>query len=184
MDSVINGKKPEVDLAFGMIQRDSMERVERSKEAMRNSAIDKPSGDGEVYGVSLTPKTWAISLSVFSDTNFEVQRGVKVSPGSSRIHEMIKNWEDDKSGEWAFPAYPTSFIVAANTTIEFKGETRAIEELWRASGESVGYGPWSVSCSAAAEQTRVDSTPTGCNIKFGAPQIIAWVNQITPSLPR
>lgn len=56
MDWVINGKKPAVDFTFGMIQMDSMARIESSKESMRNSAIDDPSSDGEVYGVGLIPK--------------------------------------------------------------------------------------------------------------------------------
>ncbi|KAF5565904.1 hypothetical protein FNAPI_1453 [Fusarium napiforme] len=227
MDWVINGKKVEVDLAFGVVQVDSMARIENSKEAMRNSAIDDPSGDGEVYGVSLMPKAWAtackakaeewlgndlgqlngsdeiawskvtlsysasdlqtqgggtasyglwilgdanlpeelrqematcdVSISfsalvvnisrpwlhseLFSDTDFEVQRGVKVSPGPSRIHAMLEAQEEERSGEWAFPAYPVSFIIAADTTIEFKGQTKAVEEVWRAGSGVVGYGP-------------------------------------------
>ncbi|KAG5744874.1 hypothetical protein H9Q70_012433 [Fusarium xylarioides] len=270
MDWVDTGKKYDVEFALGMFQLDSMERVESSKESMRNSAMDDPSGDGEVYGVSLAPKTWATSCKVkaeewsnkdlgqlngsdeaawsrvtlsysasdihtvesgtagfgfwslggaelhedlhremascdvsisfsalivdihrpwlhselFSDTDLEVQRGVKVSPGPSRIHEMMKDREDEKSSEWAFPAYPTSFVIAADTMVEFKGEAKAIEEFWRAGGEVVGYGPWSVSGSAAAEQARFESTSTGCKISFGVPQIIGWANQTVPSMPR
>ncbi|KAF4495890.1 hypothetical protein FAGAP_7967 [Fusarium agapanthi] len=271
MDWVDGGKKYAVEFAFGMFQMDSMERVEISKEAMMKSAIDDPSGDGEVYGVSLAPKTWATSCRVkaeewrqqndlgqrnssdasiwsrttlsysasdiqthgsgtngfglwtlggtdlheelrremascdisisfsalvvnihrpwlhselFSDIDLDIQRDFKVSPGPSRIHDMIEDREDEKSGEWAFPAYPTSFIIAADTIIEFKGEAKAIEEFSEAGGEVVGYGPWSVSGSAAAEQTRVETTSTGCKISFGAPQIIGWLNQTVPPLPR
>ncbi|KAL9564607.1 hypothetical protein ACKAV7_011059 [Fusarium commune] len=243
MDWVINGKKPAVDFTFGMIQMDSMARIESSKESMRNSAIDDPSSDGEVYGVGLTPKLglhplngsdgtawsritlscsasdiqthesgtigfglWTLAgadlheelrremascnvrisfsalvvnidrpwlhIELFSDTDFEAQRGVKVSPGPSRLHEVIKNQEDDKSGEWAFPAYPTCFIIAADTTIQFTSKPKALEEFWKGGGEMVGYGPWSVSGSAVAEQIRLESTPTGYKISFGAPQII------------
>ncbi|KAF5618101.1 uncharacterized protein FTJAE_12407 [Fusarium tjaetaba] len=227
MDWVINGKKNEVDMIFGVVQVDSMARIENSKEAMRNSAIDDPSGDGEVYGVSLTPKTWATACKVraeewrgndlrqlkgsdeiawskvtlsystsdlqtqgsgpasyglwtlgddglpeelrqemascdvgisfsalvvnisrpwlhsdlFSDTDLDAQRGVKVSPGPSRIHEMLEAQEEERSNDWAFPAYPTSFVIAADTTIEFKGRVKAIEEFWKAGSEVVGYGP-------------------------------------------
>ncbi|KAH7259039.1 uncharacterized protein BKA55DRAFT_591838 [Fusarium redolens] len=271
MDWVVNGKKYAVDFNFGMIQMDSMERIESSKEAMRNSAIDTASGSGEVYGVSLTPKTWATSCKVkaeewhkqndrgqlngddrtvwsritvsysasdiqtheseplgyglwtvggaqlheklrremaacdvsisfsalvvninrpwlhgelFSDTDLEVQRGAKVSPGPSRLQEIIQAQKDGESDEWSFPTYPTFFIIAADTMVEFKGETKAIEEFWRPSGVTVGYGPWSVSSSAAAEQIRIDSTSTGCRVSFGTPQIIGWVSQIVPPLPR
>ncbi|KAF5987232.1 hypothetical protein FCOIX_1087 [Fusarium coicis] len=228
MDWVINGKKIEVDMIFGMVQVDSMARIENSKEAMRSSAIDDPSGDGEqVYGVSLTPKAWAtackakaaewrgndlgqlngsneiawskvtlsystsdiqtygggtasyglwtsgdanlpeelrqemescdvgISFSalvvnidrpwlhseLFSNTDLDAQRGVKVSPGPSRIHEMLKGQGEERSSEWAFPAYPASFIIAADITIEFKGRVKAIEEFWKAGSEVFGYGP-------------------------------------------
>ncbi|KAF5722378.1 hypothetical protein FMUND_2890 [Fusarium mundagurra] len=225
MDWVDKGKKYAVEFAFGVFQDDSMGRVESSKEAMRNSAIDDPSGDGKVYGVSLTPKTWATTCKVkaeewrkqnvpgqlngsdgaawsritlsysasdiqpresgttgfglwtlggadlheeirrkiascdvtilfsvlvvnisrpwlhselFSDTELEAQRGLRVSPGRSRIHEMIENQEDEKNTEWVFPAFPTSFVIAADTTIEFKGETKAIEEFWKAGSEVAG----------------------------------------------
>lgn len=30
----------------------------------------------------------------------------------------------------------------------------------------------------------MQSTATGCRLKFGAPQIIGWVSQIIPALPR
>ncbi|KAF5252805.1 hypothetical protein FANTH_2129 [Fusarium anthophilum] len=271
MDWVDGGKKYAVEFAFGLFQMDPMERVERSKEAMRNSAVDDPSGDGGVYGVSLTPNDWATSCRVkaeewrqqndigqvngsdettwsritlsystsdiqtqgsgttgfglwtlggtdlheglrremasctvsisfsalvvnihrpwlhselFRDTDLDIQRGLKVSPGPSRIQDVIEDREDEKTGEWIFPAYPTSFIIAADTAVEFRGESKAIETFWKASGEVVGYGPWSVSESAAAEQSRVESTSTGCRISFGAPQIIGWLNQTVPPLPR
>jgi hypothetical protein len=31
---------------------------------------------------------------------------------------------------------------------------------------------------------QLHSTATGCKISFGAPQVIAWVSQILPPLPR
>lgn len=30
----------------------------------------------------------------------------------------------------------------------------------------------------------MQATATGCRLTFGAPQIIGWVNQILPALPR
>ncbi len=30
----------------------------------------------------------------------------------------------------------------------------------------------------------MQSTATGCKLSFGAPQIIGWVSQILPALPR
>ncbi|KAF4333922.1 hypothetical protein FBEOM_12254 [Fusarium beomiforme] len=118
---------------------------------------------------------------LFSDTKLEVD-GFKISPGPVRIHEMIKNGEVEESHQPSqFPAYPTSFIIAANTAIEFTGETKAIEEFWRSGGEKLGYGPWSVK---SGESLAVDSTVTGCKISFGTLQVIGWISQIIPALPR
>ncbi|KAL1610520.1 hypothetical protein SLS60_002189 [Paraconiothyrium brasiliense] len=130
---------------------------------------------------------------LFSDIDIEVAAGVNLSPGPLQLHQMIKEQKPDVIAMWSqFPAYPTSFIVAADTTIEFRGVTKHIEEHFdshsNSGGASVGYGPWSVSSSfheSATEQSmQVHSTSTGCKISFGAPQVIAWVSQILPPLPR
>ena len=130
---------------------------------------------------------------LFSDGELEGADGVQLSPGPLRLHKMLQEQNLEAIDEWSqFPAYPTSFIVAADTTIEFRGVTKHIEEHFdshsNAGGVSLGYGPWSVSSSfheSATEQSmQVHSTATGCKISFGAPQIIAWVSQILPPLPR
>ncbi|KAF5678616.1 hypothetical protein FHETE_1168 [Fusarium heterosporum] len=130
---------------------------------------------------------------LFTDVDLEVAEGVKISPGAVLLHDMLQSQSTQAIDEWSqFPAYPTSFIVAADTTIEFTGATKSIEEHFdthsNSGGASVGYGPWSVSSSfheSATEQSmQVQSTATGCKISFGAPQIIGWVSQIVPPLPR
>lgn len=130
---------------------------------------------------------------LFSDMDLEVADNVKLSPGPLKLHQMIKDQKVEDIALWSqFPAYPTSFIVAADTTIEFRGSTKHIEEHFdshsNSGGASVGYGPWSVTSSfhesASAQSMQVHSTATGCKISFGAPQVIAWVSQILPSLPR
>lgn len=130
---------------------------------------------------------------LFSDVDIDVADGVKLSPGPLRLHQMIKDQKVEEIAMWGqFPAYPTSFIVATDTTIEFSGTTRHIEEYFdshrNSGGASVGYGPWSVSRNSHESDTeqsvQVHSTATGCKISFGAPQVIAWVSQILPPLPR
>ncbi|KAF5625200.1 hypothetical protein F25303_11408 [Fusarium sp. NRRL 25303] len=130
---------------------------------------------------------------LFSDVDIEVAKGVKLSPGPILLQKMIKEQNAADIATWSqFPAYPTSFIVAADTTIEFTGATKHIEEHFdshsNSGGASVGYGPWSVSStfheSASEQSMQVHSTSTGCKISFGAPQIIGWVSQIVPALPR
>ena len=130
---------------------------------------------------------------LFSDIDLELPEGVKLSPGPLGLKKLIKEQKiDDIVGYSQFPAYPTSFIVAADTTIEFSGSTQHIEEHFSSHSNSgnlsVGYGPWSVNSSfheAASQQSvQMHSTATGCKITFGAPQVIAWVSQILPALPR
>lgn len=130
---------------------------------------------------------------LFSDVDIEVAKGVKLSPGPILLQKMIKEQNAADIATWSqFPAYPTSFIVAADTIIEFTGATKHIEEHFdshsNSGGASVGYGPWSVSStfheSASEQSMQVHSTSTGCKISFGAPQIIGWVSQIVPALPR
>jgi hypothetical protein len=35
-----------------------------------------------------------------------------------------------------------------------------------------------------SQSFQMETTATGCKITFAAPQIIAWVSQILPALPR
>ncbi|KAF5715826.1 hypothetical protein FGLOB1_2863 [Fusarium globosum] len=89
-------------------------------------------------------------VELFSDVDIEVAKGVKLSPGPILLQKMIEEQNAANIAIWSqFPAYPTSFIVAADTTIKFKGATKHIEEHFdsysNSGGASVGYGPWSVS---------------------------------------
>ena len=78
------------------------------------------------------------------------------------------------------------------TTKQFHGSTNHIEQYFHEHANkgslSVGYGPFYVSSSfsekASSKSFQMQSTATGCRLSFGAPQIIAWVSQILPALPR
>ncbi|KAG4260904.1 hypothetical protein FPRO03_02727 [Fusarium proliferatum] len=87
---------------------------------------------------------------LLDDVDIEVAKGVNLSPGPILLQKMIKEQNAADIALWSqFPAYPTSFIVAADTTIKFTGATKHIEEHFdsysNSGGASVGYGPWSVS---------------------------------------
>ncbi|VTT81678.1 unnamed protein product [Fusarium fujikuroi] len=87
---------------------------------------------------------------LFSDVDIEVAKGVKLSPGPILFQKMIKEQNAADIAIWSqFPAYPTSFTVAADTTNKFTGATKHIEEHFdsysNSGGASVGYGPWPVS---------------------------------------
>jgi hypothetical protein len=130
---------------------------------------------------------------LFSDIDLELADGVKLSPGPLALQKMIDAQKVDDIAMYSqFPAYPTSFIVAADTTIEFTGSTKHIEQQFdshsNSGSVSVGYGPFSVSGSfhesASSQSMQVQSTATGCKLSFGAPQVIGWISQILPTLPR
>ncbi|EHK97228.1 hypothetical protein M7I_7039 [Glarea lozoyensis 74030] len=116
---------------------------------------------------------------LFSDIGLELADGVKSSPGPLALQKMIDG-------------QATGDLAMYNTTIEFTGSTKHIEQQFdshsNSGGVSVGYGPWSVSSSfheaASSQRMQVHSTATGCKLCFGAPQVVGWVSQILPSLPR
>jgi hypothetical protein len=54
---------------------------------------------------------------------------------------------------------------------------------------AVGYGPFfagkgSYSQSKSEQGSSCESTASGCRITIKAPQIIGWVSQLLPALPR
>ena len=130
---------------------------------------------------------------LFSDVDIEVAANVQLSPGPLQLQTMIRTQDVDKINAYSqFPAYLTSVIVAADTTAEFSGSTQHIEQHFdshsNAGDLSVGYGPWSVQGGfyedKSSASVQVHKSATGCKLSFGAPQIIAWVSEILPALPR
>lgn len=132
---------------------------------------------------------------LFSDNELDTASGIKLSPGPENIQKWMakpKESISDLAKYNMFPAFPTSFIIAANTTIEFHGNTQHIEQHMSSQSNSgsvsVGYGPWSVNSSfhqsSSHQSFSMQATSTGCKLSFNAPQIIGWVSQILPALPR
>ncbi|KAK0647152.1 hypothetical protein B0T16DRAFT_172948 [Cercophora newfieldiana] len=139
---------------------------------------------------------------LFADTQLDVARGFLLSPGAQELQRLIHaQGTETTDGKRAlkslaqyneFPAYPSSLLIAADTEISFSGNTTHVENHFRSQsnsgGVSVGWGPWAVSSnfhhSSASQSFRFASTSTGCKLSFGAPQIIGWVNEILPALPR
>ena len=130
---------------------------------------------------------------LFQDIDLGVAEGVNISPGPLALKRLIESQDIKTINQYdQFPAYPTSFIIAANTTIEFSGSTKHIEEHFGSHSNSgtasVGWGSWSASGSfheaASSSDVQMHTTATGCKLTFGSPQVIAWVSQILPALPR
>ncbi|KAF5603989.1 hypothetical protein FPCIR_1050 [Fusarium pseudocircinatum] len=131
-----------------------------------------------------------LQAEIFDDADLDIAADVLLSPGASRLKTAIATQETKLNPE--FPAYPTSFILAADTSIDFTGSTRHIQEYFNSkttsSDTSVGWGPFSTHVSShhssSHSHVQCHTTATGCKLSFGAPQIIAWVSEILPELPR
>ncbi|KAF9642588.1 hypothetical protein BDM02DRAFT_3235284 [Thelephora ganbajun] len=187
MDWVTTGKKEEVEYYFAVVDNDSaMSRVEASKKAMRNAIVSDPDGTVEYSKVILTPSNC-------------------ISPGPNVLSKLMdpgKEYvadEDEKLSREQllqryemFPMYPTSFILAANVVLEITGETSDIQSHFATSttsaGSYIGYSPFSIGGSYSNTSTSASSTceatANGCKITIKSPQIIGWVSQIVPALPR
>ena len=120
------------------------------------------------------------------------QTSFLLSPGEEKLLERVR---DDKAPEpdWQqFSSYPTAFVVAANVELSFSGNTSTLQSTLEASSTeanlSVGWGPFSVSTShkqsSSKAKTRMESMATGMKISLQAPQIIGWVQNLLPKLPR
>lgn len=68
---------------------------------------------------------------------------------------------DKKSDYGKFPAYPTSFIVASDTVLEFKStESNSVEMMKSLSTDSsvkASFGPWGVSGGASLKTDSSES---------------------------
>lgn len=135
---------------------------------------------------------------LFTDFDLDVAAEVKLSPGPELLQQYIKDQAANKQsvamlGQYSeFPSYPTSFVVAADTAVEFSGSTQHIQKHFdsqsNSGGISVGYGPWSVNSSfhqsSSNQSCHMEQTATGVKLLFSAPQVIAWISRILPALPR
>ena len=130
---------------------------------------------------------------LFADPELNTGNDVALSPGEGLLQEYI-NKKDAASLEkyGYFPSYPTSFIVASNVELEFRGDTTHLEEAVESSSFDanlkVGYGPFSLGASHKQERgsakTKMETTASGTRISLEAPAIIGWVSTLLPELPR
>ncbi|KAF8600740.1 hypothetical protein BDV93DRAFT_425680, partial [Ceratobasidium sp. AG-I] len=133
---------------------------------------------------------------IFVDDQLTTMEGVTISPGYSRLRDIIEGKGENLSSELskyaAFPFYPVAFLVACGVVLEITGSTANLETYMNTSNTSfsasVSYGPFSVSPSGAYsssdDRSTCQKTDYGCRIEIKAPQIIAWISQLTPELPR
>jgi len=113
-----------------------------------------------------------------------------VDPEIAKLDQLSREQELAKYD--LFPMYPTAFLLAANVVLEIDGDTSDIQTHFHTSttsgSASVGWGPFSVSSSFSHTDTQADSTceatTTGCKITIRSPQIIGWVSEMVPAMPR
>ncbi|KIJ45007.1 hypothetical protein M422DRAFT_251655 [Sphaerobolus stellatus SS14] len=122
--------------------------------------------------------------------------GIKISPGFTRLRELMESQAPNAQSELAmystFPLYPTAFLVACNVVLEISGSTSSLQTYMNSSNTSVslsvGYGPFSANASGSHSSSNAGSncqtTASGCRIEIKAPQIIGWISQMVPALPR
>ncbi|KAK6511799.1 hypothetical protein TWF481_000705 [Arthrobotrys musiformis] len=130
---------------------------------------------------------------LFTDPELNTSADVAISPGALDLHKLIDQKNEKALAKYPhFPSYPTSFIVASNVELEFRGDTTALEEAVESSHTDaqvkIGYGPFSLSGSHSQDKssakTKMETTATGTRITLEAPAIIGWVSQLVPQLPR
>ncbi|KAG8726103.1 hypothetical protein FRC12_023706 [Ceratobasidium sp. 428] len=122
---------------------------------------------------------------------------VNISPGFGTLKQLMEDQSKkaaDELNKWmAFSMYPVGFIVACNVVLEISGSTSNLESYMNSSASSgkasVKYGPFvaasgSYSSSSSNAASSCKTTASGCRIEIKAPQIIGWVSQMVPALPR
>ncbi|KIJ39755.1 hypothetical protein M422DRAFT_257348 [Sphaerobolus stellatus SS14] len=114
----------------------------------------------------------------------------------TRLRELMESQGPNAQSELAmystFPLYPTAFLVACNVVLEISGSTSSLQTHMNSSNTSaslsVGYGPFSSNASGSHSSSNAGShcqtTASGCRIEIKAPQIIGWISQMVPALPR
>ncbi|KIM21913.1 hypothetical protein M408DRAFT_29161 [Serendipita vermifera MAFF 305830] len=147
-----------------------------------------------------------LQADLFYDASLDAAPAAKISPGPFFLHMLIDQANEMPTGlsidptikakalkEYSlFPHFSTAFILATNLVLEFKGETADISSYFHSDQNSaslsVGYGPFSISGSyshqSSDQNSTCQTTSDGCRITVKAPQIIGWVSQILPPLPR
>ena len=103
---------------------------------------------------------------LFNDFELDTATDALLSPGAEYLHALIAGQGEDTSAitELAqyntFPAFPTSFVVAADVVLEFTGNTQSIERHFHQESNTAtarfGWGPFSVGGSFHQQSSRSD----------------------------
>ncbi|KAJ4314284.1 hypothetical protein N0V84_008987 [Fusarium piperis] len=162
-------------------------------------ALSECTVDGSFSAILVTIRCPWLHADFFQDFDIDTSDDVKLSLGVAKMKTWIERGDDDSVTDkltdyGKFPVYPTSFIVAADTVLEFKNTESKSEELMSHlstdSSIKANYGPWGLSGGASLKTDSKESSMKmevrggALRISFQAPQIIGWVSEILPQLPR
>ena len=129
---------------------------------------------------------------LFADYELDAAPGFRISPGPVALQKAAAENRPIETDYTQFCSYPNAFVLACNVELVFNGDTSHLESSLEASSTqanvSVGWGPFSISSShkssKSSSRTKAESTANGMHISLQAPQIIAWVSELLPALPK
>ncbi|KAL4254579.1 hypothetical protein ABKN59_005191 [Abortiporus biennis] len=139
---------------------------------------------------------------LFYDSDLTVGENQFISPGFKKLRDLINGDINDETSQQElerysqFPMYPTAFLLACNVVLEITGESTAIQTYFNStyfsSKSQLSYGPFnlginlggSYSHSSTTSSSSCTATADGVRIEIKAPQIIGWISQMVPALPR
>ncbi|KIJ24132.1 hypothetical protein M422DRAFT_275151 [Sphaerobolus stellatus SS14] len=172
----------------------SVDHSEAHTSAMKELVSSNVKVSFECIRVDIT-RPW-LRPELFYDEDLVPGPGIKISPGFTRLRELMESQAPNAQSELAmystFPLYPTAFLVGCNVVLEISGSTSSLQTYMNSSNTSaslsVGYGPFSANASGSHSSSNAGSncqtTASGCRIEIKAPQIIGWISQMVPALPR
>ncbi|KAI1340032.1 hypothetical protein F5Y15DRAFT_415460 [Xylariaceae sp. FL0016] len=155
--------------------------------------------DGSFSAMVVTIRRPWLHAELFQDYDIDIPDEGKLSPGAAQVKDWVDNGDPGNKARkridyGKFPAYPVSFIVAADTVLEFKSTESNSKEMMKSlstdSSIEASYGPWGLKGGASAKTDNKESNQNmemkdgALRISFQAPQIIGWVSEILPELPR
>jgi hypothetical protein len=97
---------------------------------------------------------------LFQDFDTDIPEGSFLSPGAQTVKRWVETGDDqyngyERSNYGKFPAYPTAFIVAADTRLSFKSEDSKSQEvmdvLQSDSSAQASFGCWRIGVGAGSK---------------------------------
>ncbi|KAM0247609.1 hypothetical protein ACHAQJ_009775 [Trichoderma viride] len=134
-----------------------------------------------------------LNAELFADNELDAAPGFTISPGHIALQQAAEQDSPLETEYTQFCSYPNAFVIACNVELEFNGNTASLESSLGTSATEantkVGWGPFTLASyshkgAKSSSKTRIKSTATGLRISLQAPQIIAWVQELLPALPK